>query len=484
MVVLIEWVSEKKISGGADNLKFLSRQILCRNEKMRSVAAAVSFRKVRSTAFCSSRMGWAALQSRSLAIPVQVGHGDARKGQVFSPTSGGTIHERSPEQERAALLEYEQMTRATQRLMKLQTLAPSSMQELRVVFQYWVGGRSRAVLLPLKEQDTAMRNAEALLEWMLDTQKDLKLFQDVIRADGCPSGGMVNMMEQYLVPFRGTYQSFIVADRRLRHNRDVEELKKGLQNATRVMQHLQQLHDDPSFTSLVPDRYTCNMVLNLWVKRCWFLAEHGTSIDDEFIRTALNGVTSVEGCLEAMEQYLKLMKEQSNLPLPDGDAYTLVLSAWVSSKLPNMAEKAHAMLMKLENDPSITLKAVAYNAVLKAYASLARRDAKNAAHAFELLKHMRNKGIDCQVVTYSTVLLAYTNSGQPDKAMEFLAHMEEDSQRTQIFPNTVCYNTRAQNLLKWLQVLRSCSHTSCTLSQMYSPRCSCQKRNGRRSSPR
>ena len=66
---------------------------------------------------------------------------------------------------------------------------------------------------------------------------------------------------------------------------------------------IETLFDDPAYPKLVPDAYACNMMLNLWVKRCWFLAENSDlSLDDNFVNTALKGVKNVEECLEAMEE--------------------------------------------------------------------------------------------------------------------------------------------------------------------------------------
>jgi pentatricopeptide repeat protein len=396
---------------------------------MRAVAAAVSRRNVKPALGYSARIQRASLQIRPLAIAADVGHGQVR---LSSPLTT----ERSPEQERAALSEYTRMAKATQRLLGLQSLTPSSVQELRVVFHYWVGTRSRRILAAKHSEEKAIWNAEELLEWMLETHNDPGVLQNVFRTDVCASGAIINMLEQYLVPFRGTHQSFIAgSDRRIRFQRNVSELKNALLNATKLMDRLQLLHDDPNFRELVPDRFTCNMTLNLWVKRCFLLAEHGDSMDDEFVRTALKGVTSVEECLEAMQAY------QKSLPVPTADGYTLLLTAWVNSGLPNRANEAHALLRKLEqDDPSVASYIAAYNTVLYAYASLAVKDKRNASHALDLFRYMQTKGIQCDATTYSTVILAHANSGDREKAINLLTQMEEEAEKTKVFPNTICYN--------------------------------------------
>ena len=67
----------------------------------------------------------------------------------------------------------------------------------------------------------------------------------------------------------------VLLGRRRRSQQNVDELKTALMNATKLMDRLQNLLKVPSFPDLMPDECVCNMILNLWVKRCWFLAEHG-----------------------------------------------------------------------------------------------------------------------------------------------------------------------------------------------------------------
>jgi pentatricopeptide repeat protein len=165
------------------------------------------------------------------------------------------------------------------------------------------------------------------------------------------------------------------------------------------------------------------------------LAEHGDSMDDEFVRTALKGVTSVEECLETMQACLK------SLPVPTVDGYTLLLTAWVNSGLPNRAKEAHGLLRKLEQDyPLVVSYIAAYNTVLYAYASLAGRDGRNASHALDLFRSMQARGVECDAATYSTVLLAHANSGNPEKAINLLTQMEDHAEKTNVFPNKICYN--------------------------------------------
>jgi len=393
---------------------------------------ALARRQVRTALNCSKRVPYRVFQSRDFALAVEVGRGRNAKTEPLAS------YERSPEQERAALAEYERMVRATQRLLKLETLTPGSVQELRVVFHYWTGTRSRAVVAAKHANQNALEQAESLLEWMLASQIDSDFLFTVFRSNECVTGAVVNMIEQYLMPFRGTHQSLKIAgcERRHRSHHNVVELKSALQKATKLMDLLQNLFDDPLHPKLVADEIASNMMLNLWVKRCWFLAEHGGSVDDHFVRTVLKGVSSVEDCLEAMKECME------SLSSPDpSSTVSLYLSAWVNSGLPNRAQEAHAILRKAKDDPSLTLSNVAYNTVLYAYASSVEHDRANATRAVDLLNHMWSEGIECDVSAYSSLLLAHAKAGDPEKAVELLMQMEEEANKTKVFPNTICYNT-------------------------------------------
>lgn len=400
---------------------------------MRAITVAVARRYARCVLKYTGRIPWNVPQGRTFALAVDVGQGRAgTKAEPPSPSS----YARSPEQYRAALAEHERMVRATQRILGLETLTPGSVQELRVVLHYWTGSRPHGIGLPKSEKNKTLRQAESLLEWILSSNMDQEALYNIIRTDECVSGAIVNLTEQYLMPFRGTHQSLkTLSDRRLRSFQNVEELKTALVNATKIMDRLQSLFDDLSYPRMVPDKFACNMMLNLWVKRCWFLAQHGNSLDDDFVQTALKGVKTVEECLEAMKECI------SSLPSPDpSSTAALHMSAWVNSGLPNRAEKAEEILREAEENPSGSLKTVPYNALMHAYASCVQYDKENATRAGNLLKHMWSREIECDVTTYSSLLLAVSNAGDPDRAVDILMQMEKEAEKTQIFPNAICYN--------------------------------------------
>jgi len=275
----------------------------------------------------------------------------------------------------------------------------------------------------------ALEQAEMLLEWMLASRVDSSFLFTVFKSDECPTGAVVNMIEQCLMPFRGTHQSLKTAEteRQLHSHQNVAELKSALLKATKLMDLLQNLFDDPLHPKLVLDKIACNMMLNLWVKRCWFLAEHASSVDDHFVRTALKGFSSVEDCLETMKGCME------SLPSPDpSSAVSLYLSAWVNRGLPNRAQEAHAILRKAEDDPSVTLSNVAHNTALYAYASSVEQDRANATRAASLLNKMWSDGIECDVASYSSLLLAQAKARVPDEAVELLMQMEKEANKTQV----------------------------------------------------
>jgi len=145
---------------------------------------------------------------------------------------------------------------------------------------------------------------------------------------------------------------------------------------------------------------------------------------------------------------------------------SLLLAAWANSGLLNRAKQAHDILRKAEDESSASLTNVAYNTVLHTYASSVKLDRENAKRADNLVKHMRSRGIECDVSTYSSLLFAHSNAGDPDRAMELLTQMEEEADATHPFPNTICYNT-GKKLCRFCTACifwRRLSHSSCASS--------------------
>jgi pentatricopeptide repeat protein len=116
------------------------------------------------------------------------------------------------------------------------------------------------------------------------------------------------------------------------------------------------------------------------------------------------------------------------------------MAAWVNSNLPNRVEKLEAILQDAEENYPVPLNEVPYNVLMHAYASNAQYKKEYATRAGTLLRHMWSRGVECDVSTYSSLLLALSNAGNPDRAIELLMQMEEQAERTNIFPNTICYN--------------------------------------------
>jgi pentatricopeptide repeat protein len=405
---------------------------------MRALSVAAIRRHARLGLKCANRIPFGVFQCRSFAVAVADNHHRRLVGFIKPIDAPKPFAERPPEQQRADLTVHEQMMRSTQRILSLKSLTPGSVQELRVVLNYWTSSRPHAIAEAMDGgKHSILTQIDALLEWILSTKIDAESLYAILRTDECVSGALINMIEQHLMPFRGTHQSLkTLSDRRLRSNQNVDELKKALTNATKIMDIIETLFDDPAYPKLVPDAYACNMMLNLWVKRCWFLAENSDlSLDDNFVNTALKGVKNVEECLEAMEECI------ATLPPPgSSNATALYMAAWVNSNLPNRVEKLEAILQDAEENYPVPLNEVPYNVLMHAYASNAQYKKEYATRAGTLLRHMWSRGVECDVSTYSSLLLALSNAGNPDRAIELLMQMEEQAERTNIFPNTICYN--------------------------------------------
>jgi hypothetical protein len=203
---------------------------------MRAAVGAVIRRQSATTRplliHCTTKTPHISTPTRSFALASEVGHG-TNANKIIDPSA---LYKRTPEQDRAALAQHEQMVRSTRRLLNLETLtSPALAQELRVVFHYWTGAKSHVVVdtssdtTAVEKQQTALQYADSLLKWMLASDMEPDVLCSIFQTDECPSGALVNMMEQYLMPFRGTHQSLkTVADRRLRSHKNVAQLKTAL----------------------------------------------------------------------------------------------------------------------------------------------------------------------------------------------------------------------------------------------------------------
>jgi hypothetical protein len=95
-----------------------------------------------------------------------------------------------------------------------------------------------------------------------------------------------------------------------------------------------------------------------------------------------------------------------------------------------------------------------YNSLLWGYAMHANnKDPTCSQQARELLMQLQDlstrvPALQPDVVSHATMLLAYSNGGLPLEAEQYLNEMEQHAETTNVYPNTICYNTTMSAWLK------------------------------------
>lgn len=172
-------------------------------------------------------------------------------------------------------------------------------------------------------------------------------------------------------------------------------------------------------------------------------------IDQGISPNAISYNSVINACIKAQkielaERYLKEMQEsylEGNLEVrPTLQTYTLVLSGWARTKLPEAGERGEKLLelMKtlarsgeLDKPPDI----VAYNVALDCWAKSRTRD--SVSKAFDLLERMTHDGIAPDVFSYN-ILMGATNRMGDIRHTESIFH---NMQAAGVEPDTTTYNT-------------------------------------------
>lgn len=349
----------------------------------------------------------------------------------------------SDEAEKAAKLVMQGAIDEAKRLLAMDLSDGVGVQEIREPFHFLAGSSRAALGLDAQERSYAIQLLDRLRE--LD---DPSLVQGVIPNEDSPNGGLINLMEQQLMPFRGTHQAFLVADKRFHHRgQDKEVLLESLSGATAVATAMESFHNSHLYGTMVPDTLSCSMMLNLWLKRCVYLS-HFTETPTDSERAALGGADCVQDCVDAMEAYVNKMRVEAQYPNPSADTYNLLITAWVQSGLDGSLDTALELLRTAEDDTDIgLLDEVPYNAILSGMASAAQENQVWADAACDLLDRMLKVQLapSPTVASYASVLLALANVGKVEHAQALLEQMERGAAAEQIQPNLICYNIGETN---------------------------------------
>ena len=153
------------------------------------------------------------------------------------------------------------------------------------------------------------------------------------------------------------------------------------------------------------------------------------------------------------ETILNYLEDSNNLFNPDEYSYSTVIDAWAkqSGRDPKAAEKAEAILTRMENNPDVIPNTISYNAVLNSYAKSTSPEAPVRAEA--LLRRMQffaSKGINREAkpdrISYNTVIMAWAKSnevGAAQSAENLLIELEALYRKghTEMSPTVFTYNT-------------------------------------------
>jgi pentatricopeptide repeat protein len=321
------------------------------------------------------------------------------------------------------------MVRVADRICHTKNVNDAGLHETRLAFQYFSGTRSRPFTT---DTDYAGQLWRVIVEHGTDHS-----IQHILATDDSPSGGLLNLLEQYFSPFRGTSSSTKITTLRrgLRDNEPV--LCLALKRASVVEADMRLLRQRGLLTL---DSYTCNLSLALWSHRCLFLSEFGsTNLDRHTAEEALGGKRTVEECLHAMQGDIDDFLQASRT-LDACSMYNILIGAWTNSGLKHSVEKVQERLEKMEADPSMEANIVTYNSILHAYSQWIDTDSQLMDRASQLFARMKEHG-KVDVVSYATLILTYARGGQYQKGEELLEHMEISGKTTGIYPNDICYNT-------------------------------------------
>ena len=354
--------------------------------------------------------------------------------------------ERSPEQERAARLEYEGMLKLTDQVLALENMQPSNLRDVKLTLNYWTSVRAhhqaRHDSQNSSEQQHALKLFRALME-----RGDPAFVQNIIKTEENPMGGLVYLIEHLLFAFRGTHQLMLIENTQHQSHLHRDDLLNALLQASNVLLTMDALQADPNYPGIPQDLLTVSLMeLSLWSKRIWFLTQFGNDkLTDAQIEGACGGQSTVKDCMTAMTCLADDLLRQEDVPLTK--LYTTLISTWVHSGLPESMDVVLDLLNDMEEDERIQeLSPIPYSAVM--YLCVKQQDAADVAQ--QLWQHMRapDSGVEPDATTLATLLLALIDSNQLDHALVILNEVEGGQGIQCGQTSTTCYNVLLHGLAK------------------------------------
>jgi pentatricopeptide repeat protein len=339
--------------------------------------------------------------------------------------------EQSFEQERASKLEHQGMLKTTHHLLGQQRLDSSHVRDARLVLNYWTSPR-------VKRHHPGHEGLASQVFDLLLERAEPSTFEQVIKTDTSTVGGLVYLVEHLLYSFRlSDLSSFLMMGSRTEDQRHLLESLKQATNALTVMHDL--LSEQASRDDMMAFKV---LEVNLWYKRAWFLNEFRGQLkdlsEDDWV-IAFDRVRTAQECLAIMTGMAEELCQTHNPgPMVVQKIYTMLISGWVYSGLPNAMDMSLELLNELEEKPELgELSPIPYNAIM--YLCAVNR---NAELAWQFWKHMTapDSGVEPDAATLASLLLTFVRTDQLDRAIELLNHVEGQVGISSTATNTTCYN--------------------------------------------
>jgi pentatricopeptide repeat protein len=371
---------------------------------------------------------------------------DARSCQQATRQPSTTSQIRTHEQDRASRLEHERMLKLTNQFLSRNEWNSSEIKVWRDIFHYWISARATH-MLKQNESKLGCKSPEfALLLFNTFISKgNPSDIQEIVSSEDHPMGGLVNLIEQLLLPFHDSS-----THKKVQSDELFEELLHALFQASRVIECMKKFQIDPSYPRLKEDKWTLNWVeLYIWSRRVdllqKFLRFQRQGIKFE---TACGGESSADGCLKRMTRIFNALIVEDKAPLER--VYNTLMSTWVHSGLPQSLDEAMDLLKMMERDDRIEISLpIPYNLVMQACNKFNRADIAKAVWG-EIQEGKSLARPD--VTTLATFLQVLVNCDQLDYAISILNEIEDGEGNFSGKTNNVCYNIILRGLAKSYRV--------------------------------
>ena len=342
-------------------------------------------------------------------------------------------------------------TRRTESMAKI-TADPSahSHSALKAAYLFWLGNFSVEFAAKKGHHDkTHLIHARRILDYYLnEKKKNPRLLEELVSDNSnsvpAPNRGFVRLINLVLQPLEGTR----ALTQRARYHRGGAmkatnaEMIEALREATEVAAMMQKCHDDPSYRKLLPDVNSYRGLLNLWYKRCRFLAHLQSDrswnpSQYEILSIPLGGARSPRDCIAMIDHIVQDM-EKSNLSTltPDASCYVFQFTARAAGRIPGGAEECLRLLEKLrERSPAALMDSPGeikpiYTSILSAFANEVEASIGDSVGTSAILQRafvwwdsVKHHDFLRDPYVYSSLMNVCSKAGDSKKTKEILDEM-------------------------------------------------------------